>query len=357
MKKSIKIILVFLMMVFVACSEDNNYDGVNGLPSGTIDTSSIETAIEELFIEVIIKDSRAVYTQSQVLEQSILALNTNASEQNILQAQEEFKKLVLAYKRVEAIYVAGYNDANMRDIADFFLEQYIKGSKSQDISGDLDRVFAGQASLVANSLKGITALEYTLFGNNESRSILSSKMNITRTSSALTMSSKIKGHLLEIQEYYVNTSTFKSDSDKSVSALLNVLSQQSFNLRELRIGEPAGFTTKFLNNPSSTRLEYYNSEYSLESIQEILNTFKTVMDTSLSAIATIGNASSEAEAISDAIDEALVLTKSYSSTLESSLTDSKTLELYETIRTIQNNITALINGLNFQQDIIDADGD
>ncbi|MFT5662312.1 MAG: hypothetical protein ACI9TV_002962, partial [Sulfurimonas sp.] len=294
---------------------------------------------------------------SQTLLKRIQTLNANSSVDNLLQAQIEFKKLVLAYKRVEVVYVAGYNSDSMRDIAEFYLENFIKGSKAQDIGGDLDRVFSGEASLIANSLKGITALEYTLFGDNENISTVVTKMKGIRLTSALIMIDKISGHLLEIQDYYEKTSTFSLGGEESLSALLNVLSQQSYNLRELRIGDGAGLTVKYLNKPLSTRLEYHKSLYSLESIKEILNTLKTVMEIGLTDIAALGNTSSEAEAISNAIDDALSITNSYPSTLESSLTNSRTTELYETTRIIQNNITALINGLNFTQDIIDADGD
>lgn len=359
MKNIIKTITTLLFVsIFIGCSGgDNSYDGENGLLSGITNTTSLDTSINEIYTQVILEDSKSAFIQSQILLQSIQALNANSSEGNLLQAQIEFKKLVLTYKRVEAVYVAGYNSDNMRDIAEFYLENFIKGSKAQDIGGDLDRVFSGEASLIANSLKGITALEYTLFGDNESVSVITTKMNGIRLTSALIMIDKISGHLLEIQEYYEETSTFSSDGEDSLSALLNVLSQQSYNLRELRIGDGAGLTVKYQDNPSATRLEYYKSLYSLESIEEILKTLKTVMDIGLTDIAALGNTSSEAEAISSAIDDALSITGSFSSTLESSLSNSKTTALYETTRIIQNNITALINGLNFTQDIIDADGD
>jgi len=345
------------IMFIVGCGESNTYDGENGLITSNRSTTSIDVALKNIFDEVIYKDANETYSQSLVLISSIEELNTTTNETKLIQAQSAFKELVLHYKRVEAVYVAGYNSDYMKDIAEFDLEHYVKGSKSQDTAGDLDAVFAGTKSLVANSLKGITALEYTLFGTQEDAMDLVAKMNQNRLTSALIMSKKITKHLLEVKDYYKDTSRFALDEEESVSALLNVLVQQALNLKDIRIGEGAGLVIKYKDNPSATRLEYYYSSYSLEAIKEILQAYKRVIDNGLESIAELGSARSEVDALSTSLREALEICESYVSTLENEISEQKTKDLYEAIRLIQNNFTALIVGLNFEQDILEADGD
>ena len=351
------VLIALLTFAFVGCGGDNKYNGVDGLIDPSTSSSSLDTEVQSLYENIILQDSQSAYSQSLTLLSAIEDLNSSVDEAHLQVARDEFKKLILSYKRVESAYVAGYNSDDMRDVADFYIEQFIKGSKSQDIKGDLDLVFAGNKQIVVNALKGITALQYTLFGEVESLADINAKMNQNRLNAAMLMANNIENQFKAIRDYYQNDTKFLSSSDDAISALLNVLVDNSFRLRESRIGDAAGFTTKYKNNPSNTRLEYYYSTYSLNTIIEILNTHKSIMENGLKAIAVSGNAASEAEAILTAIDEALLLCSSYGGSLESNLADAKTQELYDTAKTLQNNYTALINGLNFTQDIVEADGD
>jgi len=350
-------LITLLTFSFIGCGGDNSYNGVDGLIDPSTASTSLDVEVKSLYEDVIKKDAKSAYVQSITLLNAVKDLNSSTDEVHLQRARDEFKKLILSYKRVESAYVAGYNSDDMRDIADFYIEQFIKGSKSQDIAGDLDQVFAGTKQIVVNALKGVTALQYTLFGDVESLADINTKMNQNRLNAALLMAKNITVQFLAVHEYYQNDTKFLSSSDDAISALLNVLVDNSFRLRESRIGDAAGFTTKYKNNPSNTRLEYYYSSHSLNAIIEILNTHKSIMENGLQAIAISGNAASEAEAILTAIDEALVLCNAYGGSLESNLADAKTQELYDTAKTLQNNYTALINGLNFTQDIVEADGD
>jgi hypothetical protein len=357
--KSIKTGFLTLMLglTLSGCGDQNAYDGQSGLLSSASSQSTLDESIASIYENVIYKDINDTYNKSLSLLALIEDLNASVSEENLIDAQDAFKELVLLYKRVETVYVAGYNDDTMRETAEFYLEHYIKGSKSQDIKGDLDLVFAGTKSMVANSLKGITALEYTLFGDRESSDALVLKMNQNRLDAALLMINKISGHLNEVKVYYEDSSGFASSGEDSLNALLNVLVQQAFNLREWRIGEAAGLTLKYEDDPDAKRLEYYYSQYSLESMKAILNTHKSVIQSGLEDIAEAGSASSELNAIKEAVDDALDICESYTSLIDNELASQKTENLFETARTIQNNYTALITGLNFKQDILEADGD
>ena len=358
MKNLYQLLLASLIaFMFIGCGDDNNYDGETGLLAAQSSASSVDVSIENIYSSIILKDSNETYQRSVVLLSQIKDLNRTTNITNLKIARDSFKDLVLSYKRVESLYIAGYNSDNMLEIAEFYIEQFIKGSKSQDIGGDLDEVFAGNKSIVTNALKGITALEYTLFGNAQTLEEINTKMNQNRLDSALIMVNNLVDKFNIVQNYYITDETFLSSSDEAIGALLNVLVDNSFKLRESRIGDAAGLTVKYLDKPDNTRLEYFKSTYSLESIVEILKTHKRVMDGGLTNIAFVGNAASEADAILMAIEEALNLCATYSSNLESELESPKTQELYQIIKTLQNNYTALINGLNFTQDIIEADGD
>ena len=358
MKKVYQLLLASLIaFIFIGCGGDNNYDGETGLITGQSSANSVDLSIENIYNSIILKDSNETYQRSLILLSQIKDLNRTTNTTNLKIARDSFKELVLSYKRVESIYVAGYYSDDMRDIAEFYIEQFIKGSKAQDIGGDLDEVFAGKKTIVTNALKGITALEYTLFGNAKTLEEINTKMNQNRLNSALLMTNNLVNNLKIVQDYYIADEMFLGSSDEAIGALLNVLVDNSFKLRESRIGDAAGLTVKYLDKPDNTRLEYFKSTYSLESIVEILKTHKRVMDAGLKDIAIIGNASSEANAILISIEEALNLCATYSSSLESELETSKTQELYQVIKILQNNYTALINGLNFTQDIIEADGD
>lgn len=358
--KNIYTALLSLLLTFgfVGCGDDNSYDGVNGLlTSGGANQSDINTSILKIYQDVILADVNASYRKSLTLIQSVKDLNETNSSATLLSAQVVFKELALSYKRVESAYLAGRESNDMRDIADFYLEQFIFNSKGDTLFTDLDKIFNGIGSLYKNSHKGITALEYTLFDRNVSDSDMLVKMNIIRRESAITIAQTISLNLKKVQEYYLTKSTFLKDNDKAISLVLNQLVDNAYKLKEKRIGDAGGFTLKFKDNPDATRLEYYKSVNSLASIKEILLTHKSIMQNGLSDIAALGNASSEAEAILSKIDEALAICNSYSGSLESNIASAKTRELFDAAAYLQNNYTALINGLNFEQDLLEADGD
>lgn len=346
-----------LLLVFGYCGcGDNAYDGETGL-KGSGSGTALDGFIERLYENVMQQDADTAYRQSLLLINAVSTLQSSPTEANLTAAQNAFKKLAGYYKRVESAYVAGYNSDDMRDLADFYLEHFIKSSKSQDIPGDLDQVFAGTGSLNKNSSKGITAMEYTLFGHQESLSALTEKMNTERLAAAVTIAETIAANLKSVRDYYIDDTTFLDNSDEAVSALLNVLVDNAYKLKEIRIGDPAGYTVAYRDDPDSMRLEYYKSLYSLNAIKAILTAHKSIMDNGLSDIAAAGNATSEAEAIETVIDEAISICESYEGPLEQKLERSETEALYNAANVLQNNYTALINALNFTQDIIEADGD
>ncbi len=362
-KNSLKVVVLFaITLFFIACGSDNDYDGKTGLiGSGGSSTSSVGVSIRKIYDKTLLDSSWRTYEAAILLKDSVEMFNNSSTESNLQLARKDFKTLALLYKRVESSYVAGYNSDDMRDLADFYLEHFIKGSKAADISGDLDKVFKGNGSLVKNSLKGFTALEYTLFGHQESEDEIMTKITtggeVDRVAAAMNIIDTLSKNLKKVDDYYRDESTFRDNSDNAISALLNVLVDNSYKLKEIRIGDAAGYTIKYRDNPDNTRLEYYKSKNTLAAIKEILSTHKNIMQNGLKDIAIAGNAASEADAILSVIGEMQSTAQSYDGAIEDELESSKTLSLYNSANILQNNYTALINALNFTQDIIEADGD
>ncbi|DAB29674.1 MAG TPA: hypothetical protein CFH84_08205 [Sulfurimonas sp. UBA12504] len=358
MKNIYKTLLVLLLSLsFIAC-DDNSYDGETALISPEIvSQSSINLSLEKIYKDVILKDINTTYEHSLLLVESVKDLNETNTTQTLLAAQEAFKTLVLAYKSVESAYIAGRESDAMRDIAEFNLEQFILNSKGDTLFTDLQKIFDGTGALYKNSHLGITALEYALFDRAVTTEVMLSKMNTIRLTSALTMAQTISQNLLVVKNYYESESGFLQDNDTAMTLLLNQLVDNTYKLKEKRIGDASGFTVKYQDNPDSTRLEYYKSVYSLEAIEAILATHKKIMDNGLSEIAKLANAESEASAIVEKLSEAIAICNTYPASLEAHVASSQTQELYNTIVILQMNYTALINGLNFKQDLLEADGD
>ena len=359
MKKVYKALLFLLVMFgLLGCGGDNSYDGVSGLiSSNKTDQSSVDSNILKIYENVILPDANIAYEKSLELVQAVKDLNKSKSSTTLASAQTAFKELALAYKRVESAYVAGRESDEMRDLADFEIEHFVRSSKSDTLFSDLERVFNAKGSLYKNSHKGITALEYTLFDMNISSLDMLAKMNPIRRESAVIMAQTISSNLKKVRDYYLSKSRFSSLGNEAVGLILNQLVDNAYKLKEKRIGDAAGFTVKFKNDPDVTRLEYYKSVNSLPSIKEILKTHKRVMQNGLTDIAKLGNAFSEAEAIVDKIDEALAICDSFLGPIETNLVSAKTRELYNTVANLQDSYTALINSLNFKQDLLEADGD
>ena len=352
-------IFLFITLLFVTACGDNSYNGKDGLVGSSDNggTDAVSLSVHNIYKDVILEDTDNTYQNSLTLVRAVEDLNASVNEATLAAAREQFKKLACSYKRMESVYVAGAISDDMRDIADFKIEQFIKHSKNADFEGDLDAVFAGNKALVSNALKSITALEYTLFGKAEDLNVTVSKMNQIRLDSALTMANAISLNLKQVNEFYKSDTYFTEESDRAIGILLNVLVSTSFTLRENRLGDPAGLTAKYLNSPNPERLEYFKSTNSLAAIREILDTHKQVMLSGLKDIAVEGSARAEADAIITILDEALETVDSYTGSLEENLNTSETTALYNDAKNLQNNYTALINALNFTQDIIEADGD
>lgn len=221
-------------------------------------------SLKSIYDNVVLKNSKDAMLVSQKLKKSIESSNTTES-------QQIFRALVQAWKKVEAFYILG-------DLNDEYLDtpRYIDifNQGKEDIKKQLDFILSGteepKFALYKNSHKTINALEYILF----TKTLKEPRIQ----KSALIVISKIESNLEEIYEGYVaQQGTFLKDEVTSNAIMLNSLIENSYKLKEWRVGNPAGLSRKYKGKPDNTRAEYFTSKNSIVAIEAILHTHQMVL--------------------------------------------------------------------------------
>lgn len=350
---------VLLGLMLQGCGGENAYDGTHGLKRGS--SADVSAALESIYT-IVTNDANTTYNLA--LEVSALADDANGSLSNFGTLQNKTQELILAYKRVEAVYVAEKLQSSMTDIPTY-VEAFSAGdiARKEPILNELETILnpanttAIEDALYKNAYKSITGLVYALYGDQENSTDMFAKMDARRMAAVKIMIDNITQQLLIIRDFYKDDTEFLEDDETSIAILLNQLAISSNRLKEWRLGDPGGLTQKYLGDADAIRFEYYASQSSLEAIQAIVQTHENVLNNGLYEIATLGGASSEADAIREHIEELLSICESFSQAIEVDVHDEKIAQLYNSAYVLQNDYMALINALNFKQDIIEADGD
>jgi len=340
-----KIILTILTSFLITgCGGGNNsYDGVNGLIGSS---ANIETVIKptENIVTNLLQQSSANVSRNALLVKDAI------ESSSLTNAQYEFKKFILSWKKVEATYIAGTLNSALIDTPRFIDFFHIG---NEDITEQLDTVIASTAKasdlLFKNSHKSVNALEYILFNSGN---------DTKRLEMATVMIDALITHLNTIEKYYKNIDVNQLDTQVFAEDLINILIDSAYKLKEWRVGDAAGFTAKYKDNPDATRLEYSTSKYSLEVIASILNAHEEAFSNGLLAISTAGNALAEANIVLANIASAQNAIKMFNAPLSQELTSNKTLTLYNALNALYNSyVNTLTGALKFSVDIIEADGD
>lgn len=342
------IFISIISLLLIGCGGDNDYDGKNGLISGS---SSLGSDIFlKLKTEVFITDAKSFEKRVKDFKKELEIFENNITAQKLQNIQNDFKSLVLSWKRVEATYIAGDYNTTMID-APLLIDHFHTGN--EDIGEQLDRALriSGdlEGLLFKNSSKGITALEYLVFTDS----------NITkrRVKASIIASSHIIKYASSIREFYEKNREFTADTKRASASLINALIDSSYKLKEWRVGDGAGFTVKYKNQVDATRLEYFKSRQSLEAIKTILKTHQDAMRY-FSIFASSNGASKEVLEIDKSLQNALTIANSYTTPLEDAVSEDKTYELYLALQTLHNGYyLSLISALNITSKILEADGD
>ena len=278
--------------------------------------------------------------------------DTKNLEQNL--TQENFKKLVSSWKKVEALYFAGEIDENYIDTPRFI---DVFHNLKEDLNEQMQRVIESNdepiISLYKNSFKTINALEYVLFNDDKI-----SKRDAELSKIILKIILSNLNDILDVYNEYISNP--KTNEKWENSLLINTMIASTYRLKEWRIAEVAGISSKYKNNPDYKRSEYFVSQNSLNSIKSIIQAHKSIMTNqnymnfnSKKYEFGISNQMDVIEKTFKDIDTELLNFK------EKDLENTqKTKALYEKVVKLHNAYYfSLLEQLSITSKIVDADGD
>jgi len=308
------------------------------------DTKENKEILNTLYEKIIIKDVEKVLEDIKSLKQAVI----NKDEKN---SKVDFAKLVNSWKSVETFYLLG-------DISEDFIDtpRYIDifHNGNEDIKEQLDRAIKSKDEirvvLFKNSLKSINALEYMLFTKDIK--------NTRENKITLTILNRITSHLNDIKdEYLAQKENFLKDLKKANAITINAIIQNTYKLKEWRVGDVAGFTKKYEGKPDNKRAEYFISKNSANAIQAVLSTYKNVLDND--SYEDYGDYlikltdGKEMKRLKIALNKSLELVKEIKND-----DFSNVKELYENINTIHVVLfVEMLEELSINAKILDADGD
>lgn len=368
-QKIAKISLIATALLLNGCGGDNAYNGTGVVGGGT--TESQADALASLQKNVFIHDSEILLSSVTSLKTQAEGFDNNLTKEDVSKMQNSFKSIMQAWKSVESAYVAADYEDSMIDIPQFI--DYFHTGKKLDIPADIDTALASNSNmedaLYKYSSKSINALEYLLFGHTQSLAELTSLMNKDnrrRVDALVVVSKNLDSLSSTISDFYNNDKKFTANAQDASNAIVNVLIDSSFKLKEWRIGEPTGIALKFKDSPDPQRLEYAKSILSTEGIRAILETHQKIMGkqsyANFATFASDNGASSVVTDIQSRLDHALNIINSFSSPMEDLIStggyDPKLDALYADIKSLQElYFTSLIQALDLTAEIIEADGD
>jgi len=220
---------------------------------------------ESIYTNIILKDINAA---NKNLDSLNILVSKNASDKEV---KDGFKELMMSWKRVETLYLAADLDEDYIDIPRY-IDTFHEGKES--IYKQLERILVSSDSLdielFKNSTKSINALEYLIFKTGE---------KTTRQKEMIAYVLKHIAKQLQLIEtfYQNNKKLFALDTQKMNAFIMNALIESSYKLKEWRVGDPAGLSRKYKNEPKSARSEYPVSKLSYSAIEAILLTHQTII--------------------------------------------------------------------------------
>lgn len=293
--------------------------------------------------DVLIKDSKA-------LTKSIDLMLSNTKNADLKSLRQEFKTLVYAWKKVEAIYVAGELDDMALDLARL-IDIYHEGN--ENIKEQLKRIMQNtkplKTQLFKNSHKTINALEFVLFESD--------KLDKRKQEMAVEILKSLRNNSQEITKTYETNKDKLQDDKFTNSIILNALIQSSYKAQNWRLGEALGFEK--YKKIDKNRLEYPLSKSSVNALLGILTAHKETLNSptkdDLGDMASRNGAKEYIAQIRKDLDKAIEI---LNSSTELDLIGKKGVELHKIIKKIYLNYTIyVLDALSVTAKIIEADGD
>ncbi len=307
-----------------------------------------ETAQENILQKVLIHNTKNAISTTQTLEDELA--QASYKEDKIKQL---FSQLVFDWKKVETLYIAGELDSDYLDTPRYIdIFHNLKENLNEQMQRARQSKDEANIALFKNSFKTINALEYILY----------SKTNISKrdVELSLVIVKSIQRHLEDILDVYQTQSAqFVKNEIFANGIVMNMLVQSAYKLKEWRIGDVAGLTFKYKNNPSMNKAEYFLSKNSTKAIEAILKTHQEVLDSK--EFFDFGD-QYEVELKNDDIVKTRKLLQKALDTLSliqnDDLTSKEAQALYAEVNNIYNHyFFSLIQDLKITAKILDADGD
>ena len=277
------------------------------------------------------------------------AINDAKILQKDLNAQN-FTNFLKSWKKVEALYFAGDIDENFEDTPRYI---DVFNNLKEDLNAQMKKAIESKddikMALFKNSFKTVNALEYVLF-NDKDISKREKDLSIAILDSIIL-------HLQNINRVYKNYLLKPKDEKWENALVINTLIASSYRLKEWRIGNASGNSSKFKNEPKNERAEYFLSQNSFAAIDAILESHKQIVEKhkyyDFATYSMDKGAAIELLAVIDKINE-------MQEELKKLPVDdfTKATNLFNLAKELHNNYNiSLIAKLSITGKILDADGD
>ena len=224
------------------------------------------------FTSIVFANERMLFNVvKNVSIPNVQATITNAKSLQKDLSDENFTKFIKSWKKVEALYFAGDLDENFADTPRYM---DVFNNLKEDLNTQMQRVIESKdepkVALFKNSFKTVNALEYVLYNDKE--------ITPREKAIAIEILNSFISHLEDIKEVYETFLTSKPKDEKMEKGLiLNTLIASSYKLKEWRIGNASGNSSKFKNDAKNERAEYFLSKNSFAAIDAILEAHKEVL--------------------------------------------------------------------------------
>ena len=223
--------------------------------------------------------STIVFAKERVLVNTIKNISIPNVENTINDAKilqkdlnaQNFTNFLKSWKKVEALYFAGDIDENFEDTPRYI---DVFNNLKEDLNTQMKKAIESKddvkTALFKNSFKTVNALEYILF-NDKDISKREKDLSVAILDSIIL-------HLQNINRVYKNYLSQPKDEKWENALVINSLIASSYRLKEWRIGNASGNSSKFKNDPKNERAEYFLSQNSFSAIDAILEAHRQIVE-------------------------------------------------------------------------------
>ena len=223
--------------------------------------STMVFANEKILVNII-KNESIPNVENAINDAKILQKEANA---------QNFTNFVKSWKKVEALYFAGDIDENYADIPRY-IDVY--NNLKEDLNAQMKKAIESKdepkVALFKNSFKTINALEYVLFKDAD--------ISKREKDLSVVILDSIIVNLQNINKVYKNYLVAPKDEKWENALVINTLISSSYRLKEWRIGNASGNSSKFKNDPKNERAEYFLSQNSFAAIDAILEAHRQIVE-------------------------------------------------------------------------------